>query len=93
MTGCHNRSNDQAHSPLKTMPRKLGDKYQSYWSTYKTHTMTTCYGGTGHTGKDRELNSHVEDTAGIDIGPDNDNASTNSSILQLLLEDQRQMAP
>ena len=41
--------------------------------------MTTHHGGTGHTGKDKDLNSHVENTRGIDIGPDNDNESTNSS--------------
>ena len=41
--------------------------------------MTTCHGGTGCTGKDRELSSHVEGTRGIDIGPKNDNESTNSS--------------
>ena len=40
--------------------------------------MTTYHGGTGGTGKDRDLNSHIEDTGGIDIGPSNDNESTNS---------------
>ena len=40
--------------------------------------MTTHHGGTGYTGKDRDLDSYVEDTRGIDIGPDNDNESTNS---------------
>ena len=43
---------------------KLRDRCQSY-----------C---TGHTGKDRNLNSYVEDTIGMDIGPDNENGSTNS---------------
>ena len=56
------------------MFRKLGDKYQSYCTTYKTHTMTTCHRGTGHTGKDRDLNFLIDittkgDTRGIDIGP------------------------
>ena len=41
--------------------------------------MTTHHGGTGHTGEDRELDSHIEDATGIDIDPNNDNASTNSS--------------
>ena len=40
--------------------------------------MTTHHGGMGHTIKDRDLNSHVEDTGGIDIRPNNDNKSTNS---------------
>ena len=58
---------------------KLRDKYQSDTTTYKTHAMTTCCGGMGHTGKGRNLDSHIEDATGIDIGPDNDNESTNSS--------------
>ena len=41
--------------------------------------MTTCHGGTGHIGEDRDVNSHVEDTGGTDIGPNNVNESTNSS--------------
>ena len=41
--------------------------------------MTTHHRGTGHTDKARDLYSHVENTGGIDIGPDNDNESTNSS--------------
>ena len=36
--------------------------------------MTTHHGGMGHAGKDRDLNSHIEDTRNID-----DNESTNSS--------------
>ena len=36
--------------------------------------MTTCHGAVGHAGKDRDLNSHIEDTRNID-----DNESTNSS--------------
>ena len=40
--------------------------------------MTTCHGGAGHTGKDRDLDSHIEDTRGMDIGSNNDNESTNS---------------
>ena len=78
----------QACSPLKTVLRKLGDKYQSYCTRYKTHMMATCHRGTGHTGKDGELDSRVDittegDTGGIDIGPDNDNESTNSSDTML----------
>ena len=62
----------------QTVLRKLRHKYQSYCATYKTHTMTTHHGGTGHTGRDRDLNSNVEDTGGIDIGPNNDNENTTS---------------
>ena len=39
---------------------KLGDKYQSYCTTYKTHIMTTHHRGTGHTGKDRDLYSYID---------------------------------
>ena len=45
--------------------------------------MATHHGGTGHTDEDRDINSSIdittkEETGGIDIGPDNDNESTNS---------------
>ena len=87
MTGCHNKTTDQACSPFKTVLRKIRDRYQSYCAAYKTHTMTTHHGGAGHAGKDRDLNSHIEDTGNID-----DNESTNSSETTIVFEDQRQMA-
>ena len=55
------QSNKQAHSPLKTMPGNIGNRCQSYCATYKTQTMTTHHGGVGHTGKERDLNPHIED--------------------------------
>ena len=42
--------------------------------------MTTHHGGAGHSGEDRDLNSHVEDTRNID-----DNESTNSSETAIAL--------
>ena len=78
MTGCGIRSNDWACLLLKTMLGKLRYKYQLYPATYRTHAMTTHHGGTGHTGEDRNLNSYIEDTGDIDIGPNNDNESTKS---------------
>ena len=36
--------------------------------------MTTCHGGLGHVGEDRDLNSHIEDAGNID-----DTEGTNSS--------------
>ena len=30
--------------------------------------MTTCHGGAGHMGEDRDLVSHIEDTQDMDIG-------------------------
>ena len=74
MTGHHNKSNKWACSPLKTVLRKIRDSYQWYCATYQTHTMTTPHRGVGHAGKDRDLNSHIEDARNID-----DNESTNSS--------------
>ena len=50
------------------MFRKLGDKYQKYCTTYKTHAMTTHHGGTGHTGKDGDLDSHIDITTEGDTG-------------------------
>ena len=73
MTGCCNKTTNWACSPFKTMLRNIGDRYQSYCSTYKTHAVTTHHGEMGPAGKDRDLNCHIEDTRNID-----DNKSTNS---------------
>ena len=54
--------------------------------------MTICCGGAGRTGKDRDLDSHIEDTRGMDIGPNSDNESTNSSDTTINFEDQKLMA-
>ena len=62
MTSCHKKPTDQACLPFKTVLRKLRDRYQSNCTTYKTHAMTTHHGGVGHAGKDRDLDSHMEDT-------------------------------
>ena len=45
--------------------------------------MTTHHGGAGQTCKDRDLNFHIEDTRGMDIGPNNDNESTDSSDIMI----------
>ena len=37
----------RSHSPLKTVFGKIGDTYQVYCHTYKTHVMATCHGGSG----------------------------------------------
>ena len=63
----------RSHSPFKTVFNKLGDIYQAYCNTYKTHAVATCHGGTGHpldkeatpNGKDADvdiLHNHHEDT-------------------------------
>ena len=44
MSACHSL---RSHSLLKKVLKKLGNPYQIYINTYKTHTMTSCHGGTG----------------------------------------------
>ena len=78
MTGCCNKTTDRACSPLKTMLRKISDRYQSYCATYKTHPMTTCHRGRGCRSEDMDLDSYIEDARGIDTGLDNENESTSS---------------
>ena len=38
---------DHVHC-LKTVLGKIGDQYQAYCTTYKTHAMATCHRGAGH---------------------------------------------
>ena len=42
------------HSSLKTVFGKIGDTYQAYCNTYKTHAMATHHGGLGNT-LDRDI--------------------------------------
>ena len=55
MTGHLNKSNQWVCSSLRIMLGKIGDRYQSYCTTYKPHAMTTHHRGAGHKGKDRDL--------------------------------------
>ena len=57
---------------------KIEDRYQAYCTTYKMHTMATCYGGT-ECPIDRDIILHIEDAKGINTGPDNNNESTRGS--------------
>ena len=52
MSACHN---PRSHSPLKTVLGKLGDSYQTYVNTYKTHTIVTYHKGAGQP-SDRDPN-------------------------------------
>ena len=61
-------------SPLKTVLGKIGDRYQAYCTTYKTHTMATYYGGKGWP-LDNGMDIHADDPEHADI----DNDSTHSS--------------
>ena len=68
---CHNL---RTHSSLKTVLNRLGDTYQAYCNTYKTHTVATCREGSGQpldrdatmTGKDIDVDNlqdfHHKDT-------------------------------
>ena len=54
----------KSHSPLKTVLNRLGDTYQAYCNTYKTHDMAAYHRGSGQpldrdatlTGKDTYVN-------------------------------------
>ena len=71
MSACHST---RLHSPLKTVLGKFRDRYQAYFTTYKTHTMATCHGGTGCP-LDRGMDILTEDSEHVDIN----NESTCSS--------------
>ena len=47
----------RSHSPLKTVFGKIGDTYQAYCHTYKTHAMATHHGGSGQH-SDGDINAH-----------------------------------
>ena len=60
MTGHQNKSKEWVCLPLQTVLGKIGDRYLSYCTAYKTHTMTTHHSGSGHIGEDREAESCIE---------------------------------
>ena len=47
--------------PLKTVMNKLGDSYQTYINTYKTHAMATYHRGAGQP-LDKDPTPHAQDT-------------------------------
>ena len=52
-------------SPLKTVLGRIGDNYQAYCNTYKTHTMATHHGGSGQP-LDRVTNMTREEQPVVD---------------------------
>ena len=58
MSACHTL---RSCSPFKTVLNKLGDSYQTYISTYKTHTMATHHWGAGQP-SDRDPTPHEQST-------------------------------
>ena len=54
-------------SLLKTVFGKIGDTYQAYCNTYKTHTMATCHGGSGNPlDRDIEVSRETHKTTDTD---------------------------
>ena len=76
MSGHHSKDSEQTCSPFKTVLRKIGDKYQAYCTTCKTHTMATHHGGPGHPlDRDTDLCIKYSETTGLE----NDNENTSDS--------------
>ena len=84
MSGCHSKNSSGTHSLFKTMLWKIGDRYQVYCTTYRTHAMGTHHRGTGHP-VGRGIDLHIEDMEGIKTGPDKDNESTSGSHTTIAL--------
>ena len=59
----------RSHSPLKTVFGKIGDPFQAYCHTYKTHNMATCHGGSGQH-LDRDINTHKTTDTEIEHAPE-----------------------
>ena len=55
----------RSHSPLKTVFGKLGDTYQAYSNTNKTHAMVTHYEGSGNP-LDRDIDVTREKQTTVD---------------------------
>ena len=55
-------------SPLKTVFGKIGDTYQAYCNTYKTHAMATHHGGSGSPlDRDIDVTRETQTTADNDV--------------------------
>ena len=55
------RQTVRMHSLLNKVLNKLGDSYQTYVNTYKTHMMATCHRGTGQP-LEMDPNPQAQDT-------------------------------
>ena len=53
--------------PLKTVFGKIGDTYQAYYKTFKTHAMATHHGGSG-----QPLDRDIDVTRGANKATDTD---------------------
>ena len=77
MSGHHST---RSHSPLKIGLGKIGDRYQTYCTTYKMHAIATCHGGAGCP-LDRGIDIHAEDQGHADI--DNENIYSSNATVAL----------
>ena len=64
----------------KTVLGKIGDWYQAYCTTYKTHTMATHHRGAVNP-LDRGLDIFTEDTEHTDINNENTHSSDATVVL------------
>ena len=71
-------------SLLKTVLGKIGDTYQVYHHTYKTHTMATHHGGSGQH-PDRDINAHETIDAEIKHGQEFHHINTMTLKIQKLI--------
>ena len=76
MSACHSL---RSCSPLKTVFGKIGDTYQAYCHTYKTHAMATCHGGSGKT-PGRDINAHKTIDAEIEHAQESHDINTNDFV-------------
>ena len=80
MSGCHSKSNEQRHPPLKTMLGKIGNRYQSYCTVY--NAMATHRGGAGHPIA-KNIDLHVEDPEATGMDNENDSISGSDATVAL----------
>ena len=70
----------RSHSSLKTVFGKIGDTYQAYCHPYKTHTLATHHGGSGHP-LGRDINAHKAADTEIEQTQDFHHVNTNDFVL------------
>ena len=73
MSACHSL---RSCSPLKTVLGKIGDTYQAYCHTYKTHTMATHHGGSVQP-SDRGIAAHETTDTEIEHAQEFHHVNTN----------------
>ena len=82
MSGHHSKNSKQMHAPLKTMLGKIGNRYQTYCTVYKMHTVATYHGCMGYP-TDKDINLQVEDPEAIGMDNNNESISGLDAIVAL----------